>query len=641
MRISLPMPGARDRSGASRAGRKQRRWLLLALLALLVVGAIVVWRWQSSAPAAPTTSVARVSQGDLAITVSGSGTVAAARTVALPFQQAGTVTAVNVRVGDQVTAGQALATIDSGALELALQQAQASLAAAQANLAQVQSGTATAQDLASAQAQLESAKAQLAETRRGATTAAQLESAKAQLASAQAQLDALENPSAAALAAAQRQVDQANLALQRTRDSASQAKTNAALALENAVNSLTKAQVSYATAKGNWDFVQATGQDPTNPESTDATGKTVKNKLNDTQRQQYYDTFASAEAALKSAENAVTQAQVAYDMARQEEVTQIAQAEATVAEAQASLDALKHPTAADLAQARASVAAAQANLASLTQGATDAELAQAEASVTQAQANLDSLTAPATDAELAQAQASVLQAQANLDAAERNLSQATLTAPFDGVVASVDITLGSSTSTEAAAITIVDRSTLTVDVSLSESDIADVQVGQPVTLTFDAVPGVTLTGEVSTISPSATTTQNVVTYPVEIAFDPADSPVKVGMSATAEITVQEFADAILVPSRAVTTEGDSATVTVLQGPGQPPRVLQVQTGVTSDGQTVITGCVDTSAPCLKAGDMLQVASSTSATTTTQTTNQQRQPGMGGFGGGMGGPPPGP
>jgi multidrug efflux pump subunit AcrA (membrane-fusion protein) len=62
--------------------------------------------------------------------VSGSGSVAAARAVDVPFQQAGTVTSVDVAVGDQVTAGQTLAQIDQGDLQRQLQQAQANLTAA-------------------------------------------------------------------------------------------------------------------------------------------------------------------------------------------------------------------------------------------------------------------------------------------------------------------------------------------------------------------------------------------------------------------------------------------------------------------------------------------------------------------------------
>src|SRR5262249_88826 len=148
-------------------------------------------------------------------------------------------------------------------------------------------------------------------------------------------------------------------------------------------------QSKYATAKKNWDYVQATGADPTNPKTTDATGKSVKNKLSDTQRQQYYDTYIQAEAARQSAQTAVTQAQVSYDTARQNEAAQMPLLEKEVANAQAQLDVLKNPTASALAQAQAAVTQAQANLTNLTQGGTAAAIAQAQASVTQAQANLD------------------------------------------------------------------------------------------------------------------------------------------------------------------------------------------------------------------------------------------------------------
>src|SRR5439155_18235461 len=119
-----------------------------------------------------------------------------------------------------------------------------------------------------------------------------------------------------------------------------------------------------------------------------------------------------------------------------------------------------------------------------------------------------------------------LQAQADVATAQHNLDQATLKAPFEGVVSAVGIQVGSSsnssstTSTTSAAMTLVDRSKLHIEVNPSEADAAKVQVGQPVVLTFDALPAVKLTGKVATIAPAATVSQNVVTYPVQIEFDP-------------------------------------------------------------------------------------------------------------------------
>ncbi|HJZ49804.1 MAG TPA: biotin/lipoyl-binding protein, partial [Roseiflexaceae bacterium] len=313
MRISLPFPGARDRSGAKQSGLARQRWLALPVILLLIAAAIFWWLPSQLAPTAATTT-GTVGQGSLTIAVTGSGSIAAARTVELPFQQAGTVTSVAVKVGDAVKTGQTLAQIDPADLKLQLQQAQANLKAAEAKLAQLQGGSATPQDLASAQASLDSAKAQLAKTKTGAVT--DVQSAQANLVSAQAKLAALTNPTQSDISTAQSKLDQARTALQSTQNSASQAKTNAQLALQNSVDALTQAQSKFSTAQQNWQHVQDTGTDPTNPTTTNAQGQKKPNKLSDAQRQQYYDAFVQAQASLDSAQNAVTQAQVAYDAAR-------------------------------------------------------------------------------------------------------------------------------------------------------------------------------------------------------------------------------------------------------------------------------------------------------------------------------------
>src|SRR5215207_10135269 len=110
MRISLPFPRGRDRAGAKQPSVAQSRWL--ALPALLAIIAVVVF-WFLPARLAPVTATttATVSQGTLTTSVSGSGSVAAARSVDLTFQQSSTITAVNVAVGDTVKAGKTLAMI--------------------------------------------------------------------------------------------------------------------------------------------------------------------------------------------------------------------------------------------------------------------------------------------------------------------------------------------------------------------------------------------------------------------------------------------------------------------------------------------------------------------------------------------------
>ncbi|MGF2075952.1 efflux RND transporter periplasmic adaptor subunit, partial [Enterococcus casseliflavus] len=78
---------------------------------------------------------------------------------------------------------------------------------------------------------------------------------------------------------------------------------------------------------------------------------------------------------------------------------------------------------------------------------------------------------------------------------------------------------------------LIDRSTLHVDMALSENDVARVQIGQPVTITIDALDDWAAQGKVSYIAPAATISNGVVTYPVRVSFPDGDARVKVGMTA--------------------------------------------------------------------------------------------------------------
>ncbi|MFL5805854.1 MAG: efflux RND transporter periplasmic adaptor subunit [Roseiflexaceae bacterium] len=591
-----------------RAGTRRGRWIAggIVLIVLAITGALLLnaRRSSSAASAAATTPV---TSGPIVASVAGTGSIAAAQTLDLPFQANGTVTKVLVKEGDQVQAGQVLARLDDRDLQLQVGTAQASLQSAQARLAQATQGNATPEDIAASRASVANAEAQLQKARTGNTTAADVAGAEAQLRSAQAQLDALKNPSPANRSTAELRVQQAQNDLDSTHASASATKTNAELSMRQAADSLTKAQASYATAKRNWEYVQETGADPANPKATNpTTGKSTKNKLNDVQKRQYYDTFVQAEASMHSAEQALTAAQVSYDKARQDEVFQIQQAEATLADAQQQRDALMNPSANDLAQAQASVDQARANVQKQRQGGTSADIAGAQANIDQAKANLAKLTAPATATDLQVQQAAVAQAEQALEQARLKLENATLKAPFAGIVTTVHIVPGSGVSTSSAAVSLIDRSTLHVDMSLSENDVAQVSSGQPVTLTIDALRDWTAQGTISYIAPAATTTNGVVTYLVRVSFPDSDARVKIGMTANISIVTATKDKVLLVPNTALLPKGAGHAVQVPNANGGT-REVDVQTGLTDGTQTEIIGG-------LKAGDQVITNPSTSSTT---------------------------
>jgi HlyD family secretion protein len=540
-----------------RAGISRGRWIWagIAAIVLAIAAAVLLTRTNANS-STPTVSTTTVATGNVVASVAGSGTVAAAQSLDLAFQTSGSVTEVLVAEGDQVRAGQPLAQLDTRDLELQVASAQAALDSANTKLAQTKDGNVQPADIAAQQASVASAQAQLR--------------------SAQAQLDALKNPTADKISSAETNVRQAQLDLQSQTDNSSASKTKAQQDLQKATDSLTQAQAQYATALKNWQYVQDTGADPTNPTTTSSDGKKVKNKLNDTQRQQYYDSYVQAEAALHSAETTVQQAQVTYDNALKAEPNNIQQAEAKLADAQAQLAALKSPSKTTIAQQQASVDQARAGLA-------------------QAQANLAKLTAPGTATDIDIQQAAITQAEQSLKQAQLKLDQATLTAPFDGVVAAVDIVPGSAASSATPAISLIDRSTLHVDLKLSENDVAKVQLGQPVTLTIDALKDWKASGTVSYIAPSADSSNDVVTYRVRVDFPDDDARVKVGMTANLSITTASKDGVLLVPNTALLPKGASHAVQVLGADGKTTSEVEVQTGLSDNTQTEITSG-------LKAGD---------------------------------------
>ena len=615
----------RAQAGAPRRGP---RWLVRAGSLLAIAATLAACGGARSTSSQTVTLPVRV--GDLMQTVSSSGQLQALRESYLNFATGGTIAEVRVTEGQKVRAGEVLASLDTSDLHQQVVQAEANLKSAQANLADLLDGP-DPEEVRLAESQLEVAKLQLEQTKRGTATAAQIASARASLRSAQANLEMLKNPTAADREAAEQAVREAEIALQSTRNSASANKTNAELALQKAVDALTQAQVRYATAKSDWDFVQETGQNPANPETTTAQGEKIKNKVSDTQRQQYYDAFVQAEAALRTAEANVTQAQVAYDNAREQEIADVQRAEAQLASAQRQLEALLNPTAAQIAQAEAQVAQAEAQLNALTSGGTQTDVAIAEQTVLQRQVALEELLAPPSEAEIAQAEAQVAQAEAALAAAKRELAAAQLVAPFDGTVAAVNITIGdsasassgSAASADTAAIYLIDDSSYYVDVYFSEVDLAKLALDQRALVTIDALPGTVLEGKLTYIASIPTVSQNVTTYNARIDLEPTDAPLRVGLSAAVTIVVAEANGVLTVPNIAIQQTPDGAQVLVQRGGEVVP--VTIETGLVGESQTEVRSG-------LSEGDIVVVTVSQGGQ------SQMRGPVF--FGGPGGGPPAG-
>lgn len=183
----------------------------------------------------------------------------------------------------------------------------------------------------------------------------------------------------------------------------------------------------------------------------------------------------------------------------------------------------------------------------------DSTVRSAQAQVQSAKATLDNLLAPRAEKQI-QSAAQLEQSRLSLVQAQQDLANATLTAPFDGVITVINITAGSA-SGSGAAFEIADVSHLHVDVLVDETQISTVKPGQKTQMTLDALPGITLTGQVAGSDPAGTISQGVVNYNVHVNLDPTNVPVRLDMTANASIILATRENVLAVPSAAIQTGG--------------------------------------------------------------------------------------
>jgi HlyD family secretion protein len=426
-------------------------------------------------------------------------------------------------------------------LQYQVSSAEAAFKSAQAKLAQLIEGSGRSSDLTSAQAAVTSAQAQLN--------------------SAQEKLDALRKPTADKISAAKLKVQQAETTLQTTRDSNSATKTKAELDLSKASESLIQSQSKFNVANYNWNYVVVNDVDP-------AGGR---GKINDMSRNSYRDAYVQAESNLRTAEQNVQAAQVTLDNAKSAEASNITQAESALTDAKLQLATLLKPTAADIA---AAVATVQQN----------------ESSLEQAKASLDKIVTPGTQTDILMQQSAVTQAESSYNQAKLKLENATLIAPFDGVVSTIGLVIGQTSS--GASVTMIDRDPMHIDVKFGETDIVSINVGQAAQITIDALPDWQKTGTVASISPVADSANGVVTYKARIDFSDSDKRVLVGMTAIVELITADKKNVLLIPNSAILPKG---TGRIVQVPGANNTTTEVDITIgLSDGlQTeVLTGLTE-------------------------------------------------
>ena len=212
----------------------------------------------------------------------------------------------------------------------------------------------------------------------------------------------------------------------------------------------------------------------------------------------------------------------------------------------------------------------------------DEDLALAKAKLDDAQREYDRLKDGADPVDVAAAQARV-------DAAQATLNLARVVAPFDGAVTEAYPLPGDQVGAGATAFRVDNLNSLYVDVEVSEVDINSVTVGQPVTLSFDAIleKDAPYNGKVVEVAQAGTAVQGVVSFKVTVELTDADALVKPGMTAAVNIVVKEIKDELLIPNRAVRLS-DNKRVVYLLVDGQAVKT-EIRLGSSSDTMSVVAG----------------------------------------------------
>ena len=169
-------------------------------------------------------------------------------------------------------------------------------------------------------------------------------------------------------------------------------------------------------------------------------------------------------------------------------------------------------------------------------------------------------------------------AQLSLENAQEQLDNYQITSPIAGTVIQKNYKAGDTLGSSSAGTlcTIYDLSYLTMTLNVDELDISDIEVGQRVTITADAVEGQTYEGEVTAISVQGTTSGGVTTYPVTIRIDETDGLLP-GMNVDAQIVIESAEQVLTVPAGAV-ERGNRVLVSTESETGKAALAAQEESG---------------------------------------------------------------
>lgn len=555
--------------------------IIIVIIVIASIGGVFVARRSDSSVEFSSTIAERTT---LEQSVEETGQVKADFEGTYGFEISGSVATIHKRVGATVTPDMVIAELQNTTQLQALRQAQASLASDQALLNKELAGVSDQQKteslaaISQAEASLAQAKAQQAQTM--AETQSSIQTAERAVETAENELRVAQETGVSritqdAYADARNSI---NTAIGYLRDALGSAdnilgidNTLANDDLEDALGvtsqqTLIRAEQLYPLVKQSITIVESNASNITSPDDQSAIDTTLL--LTGDALTEMRQLLSTVESLLSTAP-AIGITQSALDTYRagiisdlsniNTQLTNNTNAIQTIESAATSLSSLQIALTKAKQDLRSAITQAEAR-----NSVAEANVAIQEAAVEKAKAAHESLIAPPRAVDIGSLRAAVQRSNAAVIAAQKELEKTQLRAIATGTISQLDIEQGENVTANSPVVTILSDS-LYVDLDISESDIAKVDLDDPAEITLDAFgDDVVFDGHVEMIDPAETELSGVIYYQSKILFDEGnEARIKPGMTANVRIITETRPNAIVIPLRAVIREDGRTFVRVV------------------------------------------------------------------------------
>ncbi|OZM79722.1 efflux RND transporter periplasmic adaptor subunit [Pseudonocardia sp. MH-G8] len=513
--------------------------------AAYAIGALVALATTACTAEPPPPPTLRVDRGEVATTVSASGTLAAISEQNLGFPEGGKLVEVLVGVGARVEPGQVLARVDDFELRQTLEQEQARLAQQQAELDRATGGNALN------------------------ATGRTLDQAKEILEATEKEVSETNEANRSATGRARKQLDFDREVLDRAEDTLRRTKSECNSGDDDEDPAPTRTSESAAPEEPSTEGEMETdegssgsdsGSDENSDEDSDDENTQVRGASYAVPTQTAAcDRIATEETAVESAERSVIASETELDAAKHREDVEAAGGQVSIENAKQSVVTAENDR-----------GTAQVDNPSDVDGA-QALVREAQAAVAIAQRNVDNTVLHAPVAGVV----SVINGKVGeyLGAASGTTPLApgsTAALPGGTNLASGDSGGGSSTAPGGGAFMVLNNiDSFQLVVPFEESDASRVAVNQPVEVTVDAIPDLRAPATVLAIAPSGDPSSGIVEYYATIVLREGSDPrLRDGQTALADVAVESVGNTLRVPSAAVRREGGGTVVDVRGSDGQ-------------------------------------------------------------------------